>query len=302
MSKIADFIEKTAIEVEDEDIMVIEDLEDTKKITIATLKEIMQPIQGKYIKYIINETLDRVAEKILEAKWDLVDATIFKYKLNTWIGSDSGNIQIALLDMDQNKWLTREELEELFTNSEEKTYKIQTMINHVWEEPVSMRILSFNEEHEFPEEINQWMYEDDAGFLKIHYDDLTANEISMIIYEDIKIEIESTDEMVRYEFYVDRDSFVNAVPYTAKVPMYCPCCRVHYDDTKPGEATKPDDTENKDDNNQEENPPETDNKDDSTDDNTQVGDDLIDDSFDNNNKEDTDDNIHKEEVELDGDE
>lgn len=235
LAKISDFVEKTPLEVEDTDLLAIEDLEDTKKITIATLKEILRPIQENFVKQIVNDTIDRISEKILEAKWDILEYITYQYQINTWIGSDSGNIQISLLDLQKMKWLTREELEELFIVTDDITHKIQVMINHTWETPVSMRILSFNEEHEAAADINKWMADDDAGFLKIHFDNLTANEISRIIYEDIKIEVNTTDEMVKYEFLISRDSFANSVPYTADIPFHCPCCRhdhIHYSHNK----------------------------------------------------------------------
>lgn len=223
MALISELEEKLASEVEPDNLMAIEDAESTKKIKIKSLMEVFRPVQECFVKEIINDTIDRIIERLADAKWEFVDYVTKKYLMNTWIGSASGNIQIALLDMEQDKWLTRDEIEELFSVSEE-LYSIRVMIGRIWEEPVSMRILSFCEEHENPEEINAWMAADDAGFLKIHFDGLTNNQISQIIYEDVEIKMESEDENTRYEFIYSRDSFANSVPYEARVPGCCPCC------------------------------------------------------------------------------
>lgn len=226
MAKISDFVEKTALEVEDTDVLAIEDAEDTKKITVGSLKEVLRPVQEAYIKSIVNETLDRISEALLGAKWELVEATLCSFQLNTWIGSASGNIQVALYDEQAEKWLTREEITELF-NRDEETYSIEAHLGPFWEKPVSWDVRSFNEEHEAAEEINEWLYRDDAGFIKMHFDGLTQNQISRIIYEDISIKMDDDrneeDEVVtRYLFRPSRDSFSNAVPWESTVPG-CPC-------------------------------------------------------------------------------
>lgn len=218
MSMINDLAEKLATEIEDSNLMLIEDEESAKKVKIEELKKAFHSIDDHFVKEVINETIDRITKALQEAKWDLSERIIKKYKMNTWIGSASGNIQIALLDLETNKWLTREEIEELLTNE----YAIKVYISSMWEEPVSIRILSFCEEHAEPESINAWMAADDAGFIKIHLDGLTSNQISQIIYEDINIIMTGNDE-VGYEFIYGRDSFANAVPYEVKVPEYCPC-------------------------------------------------------------------------------
>lgn len=227
MSKIHNFPEKTALEVEDTDLIPIEDEEDTKKITIKELKEVMRSVNDEVIKTLINETLDKIADAILASKWEIRQPIIKSYRMNTWIGSASGNIQIALLDEETNKWLTDEEITVLF-DREPETFSIETLINHTYEVPVSWDIRNFNEEHEFAHDINAWMSDDDAGFLKIHFDDLTQNEISQIIYEDIKIHIddEINDEgivVTKYLFHAARDSFANSVPYESEIPFECPC-------------------------------------------------------------------------------
>lgn len=218
MSMIEELAEKLASEVEDSNLMVIADEESAKKITIGELKKVLRTVDDYFVKSVINETIDRITKALQGAKWEFPNYVTKKYKLNTWIGSASGNIQIALLDMEANKWLTREEIVELLENE----YSIEVLIGTLWEKPVSVRVLSFCEEHEEPETVNAWMAADDAGFIKIHFDGLTNNQISRIIYEDIRIIMEGTEE-IKYGFLYSRDSFANSVPYEAKVPG-CPCC------------------------------------------------------------------------------
>ena len=235
MSMITDLVEKLAPEVEDSNVLIIEDVESAKKITIGELKKVFRPVQERFVKEIINETIDRITERLLEAKWEFTDYITKTYKMNTWIGSASGNIQISLLDTEINKWLTREEIEELLKNQ----YSIKVYIGSMWEEPVSIRVLSFCEEHEDPESINEWMAADDAGFIKIHLDGLTNNQISQIIYEDIEITmVDNAEENIRYEFIYARDSFANAVPYEAKIPGCCPCCSHKYPMQQPDVSNK----------------------------------------------------------------
>lgn len=221
MAMLTDLEEKLATEVEDDNLLLIEDAESSKKIKISEFMKVLSPLQERFIKEIINETIDRISSSLLDAKWQFAEYVTKRYKMNTWIGSTSGNIQITLLDTEANKWLTREQIEELLENK----HTIQVYIDSLWEEPVSVRVLSFCEEHEQPESVNAWLAADDAGFLKIHLDGLTNNQISQIIYEDIKITMESEeDSNTRYEFLPARDSFLNSVPYEARVPGYCPCC------------------------------------------------------------------------------
>lgn len=218
MSMIDELAEKLASEVEDSNLMVIADEESAKKITIGELKQVLRSVDDYFVKAVINETIDRITKALQDAKWEFPNYVTKRYKMNTWIGSASGNIQITLLDMEANKWLTREEIVELFENE----HSIKVRIGKLLEEPVSIRVLSFCEEHEEPETINPWLAADDAGFLKIHFDGLTNNQISQIIYEDINITMKDTEE-IKYEFFYSRDSFVNSVSYEARIPG-CPCC------------------------------------------------------------------------------
>lgn len=229
MSKIKDFPEKTALEVQDTDIMAIEDEEDTKKITIEALKEVFRPLQENLIKSLINETIDNISKALESAKWEIIKPVTYTFIQNTWIGSTSGNIQIALLNDDENdyRWLTREEIITLF-DRDPGTYTIEVLVNHTWETPVSWDVKDFNEEHEAAHDINAWMSDDNAGFLKLHFDGLTQNEISQIIYEDIRIRF--TDEVnddgisiKKYTFKPVRDSFANSVPWESEIPFDCPC-------------------------------------------------------------------------------
>ena len=138
--------------------------------------------------------------------------------INSWIGSTSGNIQIAIKDLDNNKWLTADEIVKL-TNPDENgiaqnDFIIKVMIAGIYNTAASYTIMDFNTEHSSG--TNTILEASDAGFIKAHFNGLMPNEIAGITYNDIKLELPETEEY-RYLFNVDPDSFANAVPYTNSI-------------------------------------------------------------------------------------
>ena len=96
--KIKDMTQKTFLEVEDSDLLVIEDAEDTKSITVSDLKKYLASDYDKNTKRIINQTLDNIIASLSASQYVLEKRKT--YRINTWIGSTSGNIQITLKDID----------------------------------------------------------------------------------------------------------------------------------------------------------------------------------------------------------
>lgn len=219
MAMLTDLQEKLAIELEDDNLMLVEDVEGSKKIKISELKKAMTPVQERFVKEIVNETIDRVVKTLLDAKWQFTEYDTMQYRMNVWISDNSGDVQIVLYDMQEEKCLTREEIEELFKNK----HSIRVYIGTMWEEPVSVKVLSFCEEYDDPEGINEFFAEDDAGLIRVHFNGLTNNQISQIYYEDIEMAVQSDDDKIRYEFTIGRGSFMNSVPYESRVPVCCPC-------------------------------------------------------------------------------
>ena len=214
--KINDMTAKTSLEIQDTDILVIQDGEDTKQVSVADLRDFLNIASDKNTKKLINQTIDNVIASLQATKY--IVSELRSFMINSWIGSTSGNIQIAIKDLDNNKWLTADEIVKL-TNPDENgiaqnDFIIKVMIAGVYNTAVSYTIMDFNTEH--PSGTNTILEASDAGFIKAHFNGLMPNEIAGITYSDIKLELPETKEY-RYLFNVDPDSFANAVPYTNSI-------------------------------------------------------------------------------------
>lgn len=206
--KINNMTAKTSLEIQDTDILVIQDGEDTKQVTVADLRTYMIASGlDKNTKTFINETLDNIAASILASKY--VVSELKSYTIKTWIDSVNGTIQIALKDT-MNKWLTVEDIFTLFATEDE--HPIQVLIAEAYLSPEVSNILAFNAE--YPDNIDSELV--DAGFIRLQYNGLTQNEIAGITYDDIKISLAETEEF-RYEFIGSPDLFENSVPYEESI-------------------------------------------------------------------------------------
>ena len=214
--KINDMTAKTSLEIQDTDILIIQDGEDTKQVSVADLRDFLNITSDKNTKKLINQTIDNIIASLQATKY--IVSELRSFMINSWIGSTSGNIQIAIKDLDNNKWLTANEIVKL-TNPDENgiaqnDFIIKVMIAGVYNIAVSYTIMDFNTEH--PSGTNTILEASDAGFIKAHFNGLMPNEIAGITYSDIKLELPETKEY-RYLFNVDPDSFANAVPYTNSI-------------------------------------------------------------------------------------
>lgn len=214
--KINDMTAKTSLEIQDTDILVIQDGEDTKQVSVADLRDFLNMTSDKNTKKLINQTLDNIITALQSCKYIVSDLRSFM--INSWIGSTSGNIQIAIKDIDADKWLTMDEIVAL-TNPDESgvtknDFIIEVMIADAYNTAVSYSIRDFNTEH--PSGTNEILELSNAGFIKAHFEGLTQNEIAGITYDDIKLELPETEEY-RYVFNTNADSFANAVPYVESI-------------------------------------------------------------------------------------
>ena len=114
--KINDMTAKTSLEIQDTDILVIQDGEDTKQVSVADLRDFLNTTSDKNVKKLINQTIDNIIVSLQSVKYTVSELRSFM--INSWIGSTSGNIQIAIKDLDNNKWLTADEIVKL-TNPDE---------------------------------------------------------------------------------------------------------------------------------------------------------------------------------------
>lgn len=207
--KINNMTAKTSLEIEDSDILVIQDGEDTKQVSVREFKEFLMNSSEINSKKLINQTLDNVIASLTASKYDV--SVLKTYTIGAWIGSTSGNVQIILKDNDTNKWLTEAELND-FVSKEE--FNVYLMIKDLLVSATSFVVKDFVTEH--PIGTNPVLEADNAGFIKAHFDNLTQNEIANITCDDVIIHQKDTEDF-RYMFNHDKDSFTNSVPYVESV-------------------------------------------------------------------------------------
>ena len=207
--KINNMTAKTSLEIEDSDILVIQDGEDTKQISVGEFKEFLMDSSETSFKKLINQTLDNVIASLAASKYDI--SVLKTYTIGAWIGSTSGNVQIILKDNDTNKWLTEAELNDFIAKEE---FNVYLMIKDLLVSATSFEVKDFVTEH--PTGTNPVLEADNAGFIKAHFDNLTQNEIANITCDDVIIHQKDTEDF-RYMFNHDKDSFTNSVPYVESV-------------------------------------------------------------------------------------
>ena len=207
--KINNMTAKTSLEIEDSDILVIQDGEDTKQVSVGEFKEFLIDSSETNSKKLINQTLDNVIASLTASKYDV--SVLKTYTIGAWIGSTSGNVQIILKDNDTNKWLTEAELNDFVAKEE---FNVYLMIKDLLVSATSFVVKDFVTEH--PIGTNPVLEADNAGFIKAHFDNLTQNEIANITCDDVIIHQKDTEDF-RYMFNHDKDSFTNSVPYIESV-------------------------------------------------------------------------------------
>lgn len=207
--KINNMTAKTSLEIEDSDILVIQDGEDTKQVSVGEFKEFLIDSSEINSKKLINQTLDNVIASLTASKYDI--SVLKTYTIGAWIGSTSGNVQIILKDNDTNKWLTEAELNDFVAKEE---FNVYLMIKDLLVSATSFEVKDFVTEH--PTGTNPVLEADNAGFIKAHFDNLTQNEIANITCDDVIIHQKDTEDF-RYMFNHDKDSFTNSVPYVESV-------------------------------------------------------------------------------------
>ena len=207
--KINNMTAKTSLEIEDSDILVIQDGEDTKQVSVGEFKEFLMNSSETSTKKLINQTLDNVIALLTASKYDV--SVLKTYTIGAWIGSTSGNVQIILKDNDTNKWLTEAELNDFVAKEE---FNVYLMIKDLLVSATSFGVKDFVTEH--PTVTNPVLEADNAGFIKAHFDNLTQNEIANITCDDVIIHQKDTEDF-RYMFNHDKDSFTNSVPYVESV-------------------------------------------------------------------------------------
>lgn len=219
--KIKDLTSKTSFEVNENDVLVIEDGEDTKQITVKEFREyLLGSGITKTTKMLINEMMDNVINSLQSSKY--IISELLTYKMSTTITDVDGDIYITLKNVSTDKWLTAEEIGALLVPNEEgictKNFVINVLVADAYVRSSSYSIHDASD-------IDEILPEGNIGYIKAHFDGLTQNEVAGITYDDIMITTEETEITVvlpiedrhEYEFIGDPDMFNNNVPYTQSI-------------------------------------------------------------------------------------
>ena len=216
--KINNLTAKTSLEIQETDILVIQDKEDTKQITVKEFKEyLLNHGVTRSTKKLINEMIDNVINSLQSSKY--IISELITYKMNTIINDvESGDIYITLKNIGTNEWLTMKDIENLLIPNENglftKNFVINVLINDEYVKSLTYSIHDANEENDIVPKGN-------IGYIKAHFDGLTQNEIAGITYDDIMITTEDTEITIvlpiedqhEYKFIGDPDLFNNNVHY-----------------------------------------------------------------------------------------
>jgi hypothetical protein len=219
--KIKNLNTKTSLEIEESDVLVIEDGEDTKQITVKEFKEyLIKNGISKNTKILINQMMDSVIESLKASKY--VISELLTYRMNTTVNDVDGTLYITLQDTRTDRWLTVSEIEALlFPNEDDvytKTYVISVLINDAYVRCSSYSIHDGNE-------IDEVMPVGNIGYIKAHFDGLSQNDVANITYDKVLITIEDTEIVIAipvedihdYEFVGDPDMFNNNVPFVQNI-------------------------------------------------------------------------------------
>lgn len=220
--KISNLTSKTSLEIQDTDILVIEDAEGTKQITVQEFKEyLLNSGITRSTKILINDMMDNVINSLKASKY--VISELITHKMNVTINDvASGDIYITLQNVGTGKWLTLEEIQALLAPNEEGLYTrnfvINVMVADAYVPCIEYSIHDANE-------INDVTPEGSIGYIRARYEGLTQNEIAGITYDDIMITLENTDitivlpieDIHEYQFIGDPDMFNNNVSYTQNI-------------------------------------------------------------------------------------
>ena len=219
--KIKNLTTKTSLEIEDSDVLVIEDMEGTKQITMQEFKEyLLNNGITKSTKMLINQMMDNVITSLQASKYIITD--LLTYQMNTTISDADGNIYITLKSNATDKWLTANQISELLVPNEEgiltKSFAISVLIDDVYVKCSSYSIHDASE-------IEEVIPEGNVGYIKVYFDGLTQNEIAGITYDDIIITVEDTEVTIvlpiedkhEYSFVGNPDLFNNNVSYTSNI-------------------------------------------------------------------------------------
>ena len=214
--KIQDMPSKENLEVQDTDLLVIEDIEDTKKITIKDLKEYLMKDEGieNKVKRYINNAIDNIVAALNESKLKIKETST--YLLDVDILDDSGDINFKIKNQETDTYLTKEEIEKLTKsiydeegNEIKRELKFYVIIDDIIYKSTNYTLN------------DSIIVDDNSTTLLVHFDTLEhkTNDISSITKNSIKVFI-IDDENNKYKFVIYDSMFNNNVPFTSNITSY----------------------------------------------------------------------------------
>ena len=226
--KIHDMTQKTTLEVQDTDLLIIEDDEDTKAITVSAFKEVMSSYSDGRAKKFINATIDKIIVALQNVKYGLTK--LRQYVVYTRIDSSVGDVYIALKDLSTNKWLTSEEIVAttmLVGETGLSSFKVRMLVADMYTEATAYTMQRFVDLYgeNVQNDLDQELLDADAGMVMAHFAGLTQNEIAGVTHDDVVVtlpveefefELDAEDPL-QFKFATDKDLFVNNVPYSGVV-------------------------------------------------------------------------------------
>lgn len=226
--KIHDMTTKQWIEVQDTDLLIIEDEEDTKAITVSNLREVMTRHTDDRSKKFINATIDKIIVALQNVKYSVANQR--QYVIYARIDSISSGVVIAFKDALTNKWLATEEvlaLTHLVNEHGTADFKVQMLINEIYEEAQVCTVLNFSDLYgdSLVTALDKELYAANAGVVLASFFDLSQNDLASVTHEDvvvslplIEIDFEmDVDDDFQLKFTTSKDFFVNNVPYEGVV-------------------------------------------------------------------------------------
>lgn len=220
--KIKNMTSKSSIEISDTDILIIEDNEDTKQVSVKEFREYLLT-QGinRNTKLLINDMLDNVINSLKTSKF--IVSEFITHKMNVVVaGSDTCDVFIALQNMMTEKWLTADEIYALqLPNDEGLTTReilVSIATDDIFTQCSEYTILDASE-------ISDFSPKENLGYIKAHFGDLTKNEMASVTHDDIVVTLKDTEIVIElpiedrhtYEFITDPDLFSNNVSYVQQI-------------------------------------------------------------------------------------
>lgn len=191
--KIKSLAQKTMLEINDNDVLIIEDEHETKHVTVADLREYLMLSGTTETKKLINQTLDAISESLLAIKYVMKETKMYEIAATI---IDTENIQLRLKDISTGLFLTGEEMVTLLFNND---CTLQMLVDNVYETTDIIPVVTEDDDTH-------------VGIIKGHFSNLTQNAVAAVTYSDIIFEVLET-ETEKYQFIASSEMFTNNVPY-----------------------------------------------------------------------------------------